>query len=420
MAEQLVLLTSKYPCAKGEEFLESEIEHLAERFSRVYVVPTYLQGDHRQTRELPENCELVIPAFTRERSIRPLARRAFTALRSSMVEINPLRPLAFPLDMRFALRSIESADRVATALKEAGVDPRTPTVLYAYWLYRPAAVSVLLRDHYFTGQARAVSRAHGFDVYPDRAAFGHLPSRRFLIDSLDLIFPISKSAAGVISQIRGASTQRIEVARLGVTGPAEVPERHLSRPVHFVSCSSLPPLKQVDKIAQAFGEVLRVGDSNFRWTHIGDSGPESLEALRTTIRDEGLSEHSKALGRMDNRSVIDFFSRPDVHFLVNFSSSEGVPVTIMEAAANGVPAIATNVGGTGEFVENGHNGLLLDAGASTEELVAAIRHSINADQGRYRAMSISARDVWAQMSNANVQYPRFADRLEGIALSEAG
>ena len=44
---------------------------------------------------------------------------------------------------------------------------------------------------------------------------------------------------------------------------------------------------------------------------------------------------------------------------INLSTSEGIPVSIMEAYSFGIPAIATNVGGTAELVSN-KNGRLID------------------------------------------------------------
>ena len=53
------------------------------------------------------------------------------------------------------------------------------------------------------------------------------------------------------------------------------------------------------------------------------------------------------------------------------SISEGLPNTIMEAMAAGIPIVATNVGGCSELVVNGKNGLLVPSN-NKNELVKAI------------------------------------------------
>jgi len=47
--------------------------------------------------------------------------------------------------------------------------------------------------------------------------------------------------------------------------------------------------------------------------------------------------------------MVEFYKKIDV--FINVSSSEGMPQTLLEAAATGLPIIVTNVGGMPEFVD---------------------------------------------------------------------
>ena len=55
MPSVVFLLTNVFPYAKGEEFLENEIGHLAAGFDRVVIVATQTPPDATQTRQVPDN-----------------------------------------------------------------------------------------------------------------------------------------------------------------------------------------------------------------------------------------------------------------------------------------------------------------------------------------------------------------------------
>ncbi len=50
-------------------------------------------------------------------------------------------------------------------------------------------------------------------------------------------------------------------------------------------------------------------------------------------------------GGISNAEVFQFYRDNKVDLFVNASTSEGLPVSIMEAISFGIPSIATNVGG---------------------------------------------------------------------------
>lgn len=75
------------------------------------------------------------------------------------------------------------------------------------------------------------------------------------------------------------------------------------------------------------------------------------------------------------------------------SKMEALPMTLIEAAAYGKPALATNVGGIPEIVEDGKTGILCDY-AKPDELAAALERL--ADPETRRAMGERARAVWRE------------------------
>jgi glycosyltransferase involved in cell wall biosynthesis len=84
--------------------------------------------------------------------------------------------------------------------------------------------------------------------------------------------------------------------------------------------------------------------------------------------------------------IENVYSAADLTLLT--SDNEGMPVTLIEAALCSIPAVATNVGSTGEVVLDGRTGLTV--APEVGSLVEAVR-SLLADQSRRQALGRTAR-----------------------------
>src|SRR5207247_6090157 len=82
----------------------------------------------------------------------------------------------------------------------------------------------------------------------------------------------------------------------------------------------------------------------------------------------GLEEIVEFTGALEQSEVLKWWQQATVAALT--SHNEGMPVCLMEAAACGVPAVATAVGGVPELVQHGITGLLTRPGHG-EGLAAA-------------------------------------------------
>jgi len=83
---------------------------------------------------------------------------------------------------------------------------------------------------------------------------------------------------------------------------------------------------------------------------------------------------------------------PDVYglsdMMVNASTIEGLPMTILEAMASNVPVIATPAGGTPDVIKDGETGLLFDAD-DVDALKTRIE-SLIGDPSRRRRLAAAA------------------------------
>ena len=106
----------------------------------------------------------------------------------------------------------------------------------------------------------------------------------------------------------------------------------------------------------------------------------------------GLGERVRFLGPQPRERVVELFRAADATILS--SSWENFPHTVVEALSAGTPVLATRVGGVAEVVQDGVNGLLVDAGDSAA-LAASIRRYFDDDVLRERLRGAAADSVRA-------------------------
>ena len=95
--------------------------------------------------------------------------------------------------------------------------------------------------------------------------------------------------------------------------------------------------------------------------------------------------------------------------MVNTSSSEGVPVSIMEAAARGIPCLATDVGATDEVVTDPR--WLLPKDCSPEDIAEAILS--RAPEARTPERREAVRRVVEESYDSATNFARFVDEAMG-------
>jgi len=106
-------------------------------------------------------------------------------------------------------------------------------------------------------------------------------------------------------------------------------------------------------------------------------GPE-MPAVEQQVRSAGLQDAVRLLGL--RHDVPELLAAADIFLLTSFS--EGIPLTIIEAMAAGLPVIATRVGGVEEMVVEGATGLLVPSG-NDQALAAAIERLAGDPQTRH-------------------------------------
>lgn len=126
-------------------------------------------------------------------------------------------------------------------------------------------------------------------------------------------------------------------------------------------------IKTTKGIKELLDAVKALKDRNFELLLIG--GGVDSEKYKDYANKNKI-ENAKFLGNIYGNKKRDYLSAGD--FLILPSYTEGAPVVLMEAIAENLPVIATNVGGIRKMIENYREGIIINP-QSKEEIINAIK-----------------------------------------------
>jgi phosphatidylinositol alpha-1,6-mannosyltransferase len=146
------------------------------------------------------------------------------------------------------------------------------------------------------------------------------------------------------------------------------------------------------------------------------SHKEDIQSLlRREIREQGLEDHVRLLGRVKRAHLVKLFQACDLFILPAIpveGDMEGFGIVLVEASAAGKPVVSTRLGGIPDAVAEGESGVLVEPEA-WEALVAAIT-SLLADEGARRELGASGRRRARTKLDWSVIGERYAEGLREV------
>jgi glycosyltransferase involved in cell wall biosynthesis len=171
------------------------------------------------------------------------------------------------------------------------------------------------------------------------------------------------------------AAERLDVRREVGVGPADFV---------LIQVARLDPLKDHATAVRTMANVVRQRPDG-RLLVVGEG--QERPALDELVRQRGLAEQVRFLGL--RRDIPRLLAAADLCLLT--SVSEGIPLTLIEAMAAGLPVVATNVGGVCEVVTNGDTGLLAPAAGELDLSDAILRLAGDANLRRHMGQRGRAR-----------------------------
>lgn len=410
----ILLVTESYPLdGPDTPFVPRKVAFLSCATS-LTLAP--VRGSVGQMAELPEGTSLrrdltQAPRNPRARLVWSLRALLSPALYAEIAHQAPesLAPRASATIAARLGRSLLAERWMRRYLKEAGAQP--PDVVYAWWSFAETlGIARALADT----SIPLVARAHGYDLFAEQEPIGFVPFQRELITQATCVVSASEAGAAYLRGRYPDLADKITTAYLGTLDPGAPNEPSKDGVLRIVTCSSNTAVKRVDLLARALSHLAKEApDIDFQWTHIGD-GPLAGELIELVASLPGMDGRCTFTGLLPPPEVGRWLKGHRVDLFVNVSSSEGLPVTLMEAASFGIPMMATAVGGNPEIV-NDDNGLLLAPNPSPAEIASAIRSFAGLTEPERARMRAASRATFLRSFDEANNHRAFYELLSSIA-----
>ncbi len=206
---------------------------------------------------------------------------------------------------------------------------------------------------------------HGADVMVDLGKPAYRNATMRMLEAARLVLVRSDSLGQALVRL-GTDKEKIRIQRTGVP-LADFPFKARVWPIdgawQFLQASRLIEKKGLQTSLRAFATVVR----QYPQVHftIAGEGP-LLDELRRLTNELQIAEHVTFAGFLSQAKLRELYYQ--AHIFLHPSETgadgnqEGVPNSMLEAMATGLPVFATNHGGIPEAIENGTSGFLTDEG----------------------------------------------------------
>ena len=241
-------------------------------------------------------------------------------------------------------------------------------LLANYWLSGAAAHQLkhslqlpLITTFHTLARVKAASgdRSHGYEQ--------RVKIETELIGCSDVILSNSSFEMEQLDTLYGADPSRIEIVPPGVDhsifSPASKKEArqllNLREQPTLLFVGRIQPLKGVDLAISTLSEL---GHRDAQLVLIGSSsgpdGPTEERRIRQMVEELGLKNRVLFVEPQSHEKLVDWYRAADVVLMPSRSESFGL--VALEAAASGVPVVASKVGGLQTIIEDGLSGYLID------------------------------------------------------------
>jgi glycosyltransferase involved in cell wall biosynthesis len=400
----IYVFTSSFPCDDyGELYLWDELLYLAKAFDAVYFLP---QNGTVSIKSLPENCFVIpLPIIIKQKLSISILLKAIKWVFSDFNLLVKQKLVSKLIVYNYSLlkQLIVKANYYSSIIKNSHSEN---VYLYAYWFSDYATIAALVKQ--ILPQSVAISRAHGFDVFENQTEYNFIPFRKLQFKYIDSVFSVSKAGANHLKKNNPTYEKKIKSNYLGTLNDTNQ-INPISEKFQIASCSIIRDVKRLHLMV----DILKHIEIPVTW-HVIGNGPdfENLKKAATL-----LPNHIEVVfyGLLSKQEIELFYKTTAINLFISLSSSEGLPVSMMEAQSYGIPIMSTDVGGCNEIC-NDETGFLIDPDFDARDVSNRIREFSNSSKNTHEFHQ-KCKLYWEMHFNADVNYKEFTSSINHLILA---
>ncbi len=404
LKKTIYVFTSSFPCDEhGETYLWDELLYLAKAFDAVYFLP---QNGTVSIKSLPENCFVIPPPIINKQKLSiSLLLKAIKWVFSDFNLLVKQKLVSKLIVYNYSLlkQLIVKANYYSSIIKNSHSEN---VYLYAYWFSDYATIAALVKQ--ILPQSIAISRAHGFDVFENQTEYNFIPFRKLQFKYIDSVFSVSKAGANHLKKNNPTYEKKIKSSYLGTLNDTNQ-INPISEKFQIASCSIIRDVKRLHLMA----DILKHTEIPITW-HVIGNGPdfENIQKLVTA-----LPNHIEVVfyGLLSKQEIDLFYKTTAINLFISLSSSEGLPVSMMEAQSYGIPIMSTNVGGCNEIC-NDKTGFLIEPNFVARDVSDKITEFSYSNKNTHEFHQ-KCRLYWETHFNADVNYKEFTSSINHLILT---
>lgn len=236
-----------------------------------------------------------------------------------------------------------------------------PSVFTYHTRYEEYLHNIPLSDLFISKKVNRKHSSSGTFVVKDYLKYKVVPKyiNHFISKCSAVIFPTES-----MKEIAGTVNRPYYVLPTGLSEEAYIKNQEKSTAIRekyigdkkylFISVSRITKEKNIEFMIKALSILKqKIGDV-FKLMLVG--GGDKTEELNELAKSMGIGDNVTFVGQVDNDELPFFYGASDLFAFSSLTETQGI--VLLEAMAQGVPALAVNATGVRDLIVNGKNGYL--------------------------------------------------------------